>query len=235
MEGALTLLTDTEGASGKDLLLRRQPRPAPFNNSSIFKPRYTNLLACSNTAAMPTYRSISIKLHSQFDIETYPEYIPRSRSSYAGRGMPTPTHTPVFDDEATSTCNVYIPVYPNSQFWLSYAVYPPVPEDQHFLFKLYINNAHVVSWSTGKEDEWKGKTMFALFEMEDEEGRKRVEKRLLLFSAPKEGKWEDVKDLWDEKACLEIKVHRARGKKRVERVVEKYSKTEHGMCERGVR
>lgn len=186
---------------------------------------------------MPTYRSISIKLHSQFDIEPFPEYIPRSRDYYIARGIPTPAETPLFDDEANSTCSVYVPVFANSQFWLSYAVHPPVPEDQYFLFKLYINGAHIISWSTDKDDKWKGKTMFALFEGEDDQGRMRVEKRVLCFAAPaaQDGKWDDVIGCFDERACLEVRVHRALGRSRVERQVKEYRMTEHGKNERGIR
>ncbi|KAJ4360908.1 uncharacterized protein N0V89_001477 [Didymosphaeria variabile] len=187
---------------------------------------------------MPIYRSISVKLHSQFDIETFPEYVPRSQDYYISRGLPVPADTPRFEDEATSTCSVYIPSYPASQFWLSYAVSPPVPEDQHFLFKLYINGAHIVSWSTGKEEKWKGKTMFALFETEDEGGRNRVEKRVLCFAKPDptEGTENGVGGggWFDEETCLEVRVHRALGRKRAERKIEEYAGTEFGKCERGV-
>ncbi|KAF2449996.1 hypothetical protein P171DRAFT_461041 [Karstenula rhodostoma CBS 690.94] len=185
---------------------------------------------------MPVYRSISIKLHSQFDIETFPEYVPRPRSHYLSRGVPTPAHTPPFDDAATSTCSVYIRAFPSSQFWLSYAVFPPVPAEQHFLFKLYVDGAHVVSWSTGKEEGWKGKTMFALFEVEDEEGRKRVEKRVLCFAkGDGTGDRGGVEGCFDEKTCLEVRVHRALGRKRVQRQVEEHRATEHGSDERGIR
>ncbi|KAL1600664.1 hypothetical protein SLS60_007052 [Paraconiothyrium brasiliense] len=187
---------------------------------------------------MPIYRSISVKLHSQFDIETLPEYVPRSRNYYIARGLPVPPDTPQFVNEATSTCSVYVPVYPASQFWLSYAVSPPVPEDQHFLFKLYINGAHIVSWSTAKEEKWKGKTIFALHEVEGEGGRKRVEKRVLCFAKPDptEGMSNGVEagGWFDEERCLEVRVHRALGRKRVERKVEEYAGTEFGRREKGV-
>lgn len=77
--------------------------------------------------------------------------------------------------------------------------------------------------------------MFALFEMEDDEGRQRVEKRILCFTPPEDGTWGDVDDVWDEEACLEIRVHRALGKKRIERMVAPYKETVHGMHERGIR
>lgn len=185
---------------------------------------------------MPVYRSISIKLHSQFDIEAFPEYVPRPRSYYLSCGVPSPVHTPLFDDAATSTCSVYIRAFPGSQFWLSYAVFPPVPADQHFLFKLYINGAHVVSWSTGKEEGWKGKTMFALFEVDDGDGRKRVEKRVLCFGKGHGGgNGVGVDDCFDENTSLEVRVHRALGRTRVEREVEEYGATKHGKDEKGIR
>ncbi|KAJ4304820.1 hypothetical protein N0V90_000348 [Kalmusia sp. IMI 367209] len=185
---------------------------------------------------MPTYRSISIALHSQFDIQPYPEYLPRPQSYYVMRGVTPAPPVPAFVDEKTSTCSVYVPVYPGSQFWIRYSVLPPVPNDQQFLFKFYINGAHVVSWSTGKKEKWEGKMMFALFEGEDAQGKKRIEKRALYFTPPdgKGGKWSDVCDPFDEEAHLEIRVHRALGKKRVARQVEDYEKTEHGTNERGI-
>src|ERR1700755_400102 len=123
---------------------------------------------------MPTYRSINLELHSQFDIETLPEFFPRPQSYYAGRG--NSTHIPSPFDEKTSTCSVYISVIPASQFWIVYSISPPIPEEQQFLFKLFINGAHIVSWSTGRSDNWKGRTMFALYEREEGgDGKKRVE------------------------------------------------------------
>lgn len=184
---------------------------------------------------MPVYRSISLKLHSQFDIETFPEYVPRPRSFYLARGIPnTPKSTPAFDDATTSTCSVYIRAFPNSQFWLSYAVFPPVPEDQHFLFKLFINGKHLVSWSTGKDEKWKGKTMFALFEVDDGEGKKGFEKRVLCFAKESEGRG-SLEECFDEEKCLEVRVYRALGRERVEREVQEYNATAYGRNESGIR
>lgn len=183
---------------------------------------------------MPTYRSINIELHSQFDIETFPEYRPRSPEYYAEHGVkgPIPPHV----DDKTSTCNVYVPVLPGSQFWIGYSVSPPVPDDQLFLFKLFINGAHIVSWSTGKEHGWKGKTMFGLYEREYEHGRTRVEKRVLCFTPPnrKTKEWSDVADAFDTDAYMEIRIHRAHASKRFMRQVEPYKDTVHGKSRRGI-
>lgn len=65
-------------------------------------------------------------------------------------------------DPARSLVSVYIPTYPSSQFWLSYAIAPPHPPGLLYYFKLLINGSVVVSWGVGKDDGWKGKTMFAL-------------------------------------------------------------------------
>jgi hypothetical protein len=184
---------------------------------------------------MPTYRSINIALHSQFDVETLPEYLPPPQEYYSARGVVR--IAPSLIDDATSTCSVYVPVLPGSTFWIGYSVSPPVPDDHFFLFKLYINNAHIVSWSTGKDEEWRGKTMFGLYERaEDEEGKRKVEKRVLSFTSPdKDGSaWNDVEDPFDERMSMEIRVHRAHGRKRIERELEVYKKTQHGSVAKGM-
>lgn len=171
---------------------------------------------------MPTYRSINIALHSQFDIEMIPEYHPPP-SPFA-HPSDYPAIAPHVDD-ATSACSVYVPALPGSQFWISYSVAPPVPEGHYFLFKLFIDGENVVSWSTGKEDAWMGKTMFGLF---DAGNGKTVEKRVLCFSAP-------VKEKQVQDGSLEIRVHRASGRKRVEREAKVYEETELAERDGGVR
>jgi hypothetical protein len=184
---------------------------------------------------MPTYRSINIALHSQFDVQTLPEYIPLPQDRYASLSV---THTvPKYVDDASSTCSVYAPVLPGSTFWFGYSVSPPVPDGHYFLFKLYINGTHTVSWSTGKEDGWKGKTMFGLYDRPgDEDGKGRVEKRVLAFtSSSEENKVrDDVEDLFNEKVCMEIRVHRAHGRKRIEREMKPYKETQHAKCAEGI-
>lgn len=184
---------------------------------------------------MPEYRSIHISLHSQFDIETLPEYYPAAKEYYISHGITG--LVPQLVNAETSTCSVYIPVFPGSIFWVGYSVSPPVPAGQLFLFKLYINGAHVVSWSTGQEEQWKGKTMFGLFESpEDESGRRRVEKRALSFKAAdmRGGGQTEAPDMFDENACIEIRVHRATGRQRVERELQEYVNTEHAKNANGI-
>lgn len=156
---------------------------------------------------MPTYRSINVALHSQFDMERIPEY-----------------HAPLVND-AASTCSVYVPALPGSQFCISYSVTPPVPEGHYFLFKLYMDGEHVVSWSTAKENAWMGKAVFALF---DAGNGKTLERRVLCFSAPD-------KDAVAKDGSVEIRVHRASGRKRVERETNVYEETGHAKRGGGTR
>jgi hypothetical protein len=184
---------------------------------------------------MPNYRGVTIELHSQFDVDTLPEYFPYPGTYYTHRDITAPVPSAVSD--LTSTCSVYVPVFPGSQFWLSYHVSPPVPEDQMYFFKLFINGNHIVSWSCGKQEGWKGKTMFGLFEREREDGRKIIEKRVLRFGPLDEnGEWTDVDNAFDESAYLEIKVYRAHGRRRIARSVgaPEYVTTAHAQSEKGI-
>jgi hypothetical protein len=122
-------------------------------------------------------------------------------------------------------------------FWISYSVSPPIPDSHYFLFKLYVNGRHIVSWCTGKKEGWEGKTMFGLYERpQDAERKKRVEKRVLSFrpTDKNDKTWSDVKDPFEDNMRMEIKVHRAHGRKRVEREMEEYSKTAHAQDAKGI-
>ncbi|KAF2175657.1 hypothetical protein K469DRAFT_679615 [Zopfia rhizophila CBS 207.26] len=183
---------------------------------------------------MPTYRSINVELRSQYDIDAIPEYFPKPYAYYIKQGITA--DLPSLVDEKTSTCSVYVPVLPSSQFWISYSVSPPV-EDKFFLFKLFINGTHIVSWSTGKNDGWKGKTMFGLYEREEgEDGKKRFEKRALCFTDcdKKDRKWKGVTNAYDAGAYMEVKVHRASGRRRIPREADNFKETFHATHGRGI-
>ncbi|KAF2106088.1 hypothetical protein BDV96DRAFT_625993 [Lophiotrema nucula] len=144
---------------------------------------------------------------------------------------------PPLVNHETATCNVFTCVFPGSQFWIDYKVLPPVPPEQQYLFKLFLNGTHIINWSCDQSMDWKGKTMFGLFDREeDKDGKKKVEKRALCFTPPdkKSGVWKDVTDALDPNAHMEIRVHRAHGRKRIPRETEEYKKTEHAKRERGI-
>lgn len=159
---------------------------------------------------MPTYRSITISLVSQFDILTIPEYAPPSTSTDPF------SETPTLVDPGQSLVSVYVPTYPSSQFWLSYSISPPYPPHALFYFKLFLNNTHVVSWGCGAEDEYKGKTMFGVYCAGDSRlGKVGIEKRVFCFASEEygSGKVDGSRERLGD--VMEVRVYRARGRKRI--------------------
>ena len=159
---------------------------------------------------MPTYRSITISLVSQFDILTIPEYAPPPTT--ADPFSPTP----VLIDPGQSLVSVYVPTYPSSQFWLSYSISAPHPPHALFYFKLFLNDSHVVSWGCGEEDEYKGKTMFGLYcAGESWLGKPGIEKRVFCFAGEGYGTGQvnGGRDRLGD--VMEVRVYRAKGRKRI--------------------
>ena len=156
---------------------------------------------------MPTYRSIIISLISQFDILTIPEYAPPSTPN--DPFSPSPTLV----EPDLSLVSVYIPTYPSSQFWLSYNISPPHPPNALYYFKLFLNGACVASWGCGEEDEYRGKTVFGLFESSESwKGERGVEKRALCFASENDDPQSVSDPLGD---FLEVRVYRSNGRKRI--------------------
>lgn len=127
---------------------------------------------------------------------------------------------------------VYTPTYPGSQFWISYAAskttlvpvaaagqdmqqLPAATATGFLYFKLFVDGTSVVSWGVGENQGWKGKTMWGLCKgsagAETWEGFGTLEKRGLFFAAR-----DEVSQEVEGGACLEIRVYRARGRKRVD-------------------
>jgi len=164
---------------------------------------------------MPTYRSITISLVSQFDILTIPEYAPPSTST--STSTDPFCQTPTLVDSDRSLVSVYIPTYPCSQFWLSYSVSAPHPPNALYYFKLFVDGAHVVSWGCGGEDGFKGRTMFGVYEAgESWLGERGVEKRVFCFASEDYGKRRcDGGDGAGAGDVMEVKVYRSNGRKRI--------------------
>ncbi|KAG7008755.1 hypothetical protein G7Y79_00004g013390 [Physcia stellaris] len=149
---------------------------------------------------MPTYRSITISITSQFDICQLPEYAPPTSIDDPFSTVPT-----LLDPEL-SLVSVYLPTYPSSQFWLRYSIAPPYPPKAIYYFKLFLNKKCVVSWGCGEDDGYRGKTVFGLYDSGGRwDGESTVERRMLCFSGS-----ENPDDV------MEIKVYRAKGRQRVE-------------------
>ena len=156
---------------------------------------------------MPTYRSITISLVSQFDILTIPEYAPPLNPNDPFSPSPTLINT------EKSLVSVYIPTYPSSQFWLSYCISPPHPPNALYYFKLFLNDSCVVSWGCGAEDGYKGKTMFGLFDSEQSWlGDHGIEKRVFCFAREHRSARRMRSDNLGD--VMELKVYRSKGRQR---------------------
>lgn len=172
--------------------------------------QYRAQLYISQTAKMPTYRSITISLISQFDILIIPEYAPPTTPTDPFSNAPTlvnPDH---------SLVSVYIPTYPSSQFWLSYSISPPHPPKLLYYFKLYLNGNPVVSWGCGEDDDYRGKTMFGLFKPGRSSGLAKgatLQRRVLCFGSDIASV--DNHALHNLSDVMEIKVFRSKGRKRM--------------------
>ncbi|KAF2092054.1 hypothetical protein K490DRAFT_53209 [Saccharata proteae CBS 121410] len=102
---------------------------------------------------------------------------------------------------------------------------------KYYYFKLFLDGREVVSWSAGAEDGWRGKVLLTMFEGKNEKtGGSGVEKRYLYFGNGVDG------EVGDEERLIEVRVYRAKGRKRMPRDLEALKKTEAGMIDgQGVR
>lgn len=166
---------------------------------------------------MPTFRDITVTIHTPFAIEGVPEIAPIPIVH-----LPTGIPKKLLDD-TNKIVSIYIPVPPQSLFWLSYSATPPT-DDIFYVFKLFINHAHIVTWSCDKEEEWKGKVQFGLFDS----GKKHVkmvggggmQKSVFQFGDHDWGVAGDLNGEGMDARCVEVKVYRANKKVRIPRRIE---------------
>jgi hypothetical protein len=159
-----------------------------------------------NHLTMPTYRSITLSLVSQFDIMSIPEFPPPKK-------RPNPFELPTLKDDELSLISVFIPTYPCSQFWIAYSIAPPYPPKSLFYFKLFLNGVCVANWGCDKQNEFKGKTMFGLYRSDAHGKEPVIQKRMICFGQGYRSSDDEV---------LEIKIYRCKGRKRCPPVLERY-------------
>ena len=159
---------------------------------------------------MPAHKGVTVSLQSQYDARTIPERILRSSPATAATSNSQVVGT---DDQAhenleSSTVDVSIPLYPNSQFWISYDCLAAAQQQQqeqenfqhkqhpgpnahtssaspttrYFFFKLLVNKTPIISWGVGAKENWQGKTFFALQTAgSDFDGKGVIEKKGFFF------------------------------------------------------
>lgn len=156
---------------------------------------------------MPLFRGITVTIHTPFAIDGLPE-------------TPLPAlqgPSPIVEEE-NKYASVFVPAHAQSLFWLSYFVEPPIDET-FFVFKLFINKEHIVTWGCDKDENWAGKVQFALFKQSEGDGLlggAGMEKRALQFG--------DISPGHDEDRSVEVRVLRATAKSRMPRRLEEGKK-----------
>jgi hypothetical protein len=171
---------------------------------------------------MPTYKDITVTMHTPFTIEGIPEIAPPAPTALST----SPIKQLV--NESRRCVSVYVPVMPQSLFWLSYAITDPPTDGTFFVFKLFVNRQEIVTWSCDKDQKWKGKTMFGLFDTGLDDmvvGGAGMEKRVFKFGSPGQEDWRVVGDLradGEKHRFVEVRVCRANMKMRTPRVMDKY-------------
>jgi hypothetical protein len=150
---------------------------------------------------MPLFRAITVTIHTPFAIDGLPE-----------TPLTALRTTKTVAEEENKCASVFVPAHPQSLFWLSYSAESPADERSFFVFKLFINRQHVVSWCCDEGQTWKGKVQFALYKRSREDdivGGKGMEKRVLQFG--------NVGPGHDEDRCVEVRAYRANAKVRIPR------------------
>jgi hypothetical protein len=174
---------------------------------------------------MPTYKNIKVTIHTPFTIEGLSEIAPATLAP-CGALYSSPDKQLV--DESRRCVSVFVAVMPQSFFWLSYTITHPPMEGIFFVFKLFVDRHEVVTWCCDKGEEWKGKTMFGLYETGLDDivvGGAGMEKRVFKFGRPDQEDLKVVGDLrvdWEKDRFVEVRVCRANMKMRIPREMGKY-------------
>ncbi|KAF2757859.1 hypothetical protein EJ05DRAFT_485944 [Pseudovirgaria hyperparasitica] len=163
---------------------------------------------------MPGFRGITLGVNSQFDVEQVPEFAPPKKP-----GFPK-----LLENNVAS---VYIQSRPGAQFWVCYSLSEPEPPSAYFFFKLSINDTDVVSWGVGKEEDYQGKTMHALYEAtETWNARSSATERRGFFFAANSRQDDNLEGNYG--ARFEIRVYRAAGRQRIAKDMNQYRDTIQG-------
>ncbi len=118
------------------------------------------------------------------------------------------------------------------RFFLKYTIEPPHPDGQLFYFKLFMNGRHICSWGVNPRTNPRGQVLRGLFEADGKWDHKEngrtifrhggIESRPFIFSSDTGGT-----SAADDGGLIEIRVFRARGRKRKAPDPESFRLQEH--------
>lgn len=164
-----------------------------------------------------------MKIHTPFALQGLSEIAPTE-------GISDRSPAKQFVDESRCRVSVFVPVMPQAQFWISYNVEkPPIePEGIFYVFKLLVNGQPLVTWCCGEEEGWRGKTVFSLYDAEQDgaAGGAGMQKMCFHFSKQDEDGLDEQASEYtgEQERCVEVKVCRANVKIRVPRDLPRYEK-----------
>jgi hypothetical protein len=198
---------------------------------------------------MPTFNGISLELQCQQSPDTggpIEEFAPRPLDPTAD--APNMFMPPVYDAE-TRTVSVFVPIFAQQQFWLVYSCTPPSTPSRNslaeppctpqrssggdtsyyqgnmdcrelfYVFKMFLGSDELVTWSCGPEQEWRGKTVFGMFDTSANTGGKGLQKRIMMFGSQGPQVSGDLAADRDEVRKIEVRVYRADEAMRVSRAM----------------
>lgn len=157
---------------------------------------------------MPTFKGIAVHLKSQHGICTLREYAPNPSTAASDSSTSL-----VLKD--ASTVSVFVPLYPSSQFWISYKVNTAEVLSTYFYFKLFIDGAHIVSWGVGEQNQYRGKTMYALFEPEKGAKQDKYDASKRSFFFPGKDRKAPLAIAESNYGTIEVKCYRSNTRKRL--------------------
>jgi hypothetical protein len=189
---------------------------------------------------MPTLQGISLELHTQQG-PTYGGPIEEFAPRETGADDPSSLFMPPIYNVETRIVSVFIPIFPSQQFWLVYSTHPPIApskrsslvqdpfgirfntssplqhDGEFYVFKLFIGSDELTTWSCGAEQDWRGKTVFGMFDTGTSTAGKGLQKRIMCFGSQGPLVSGDLGGAKDEDRKIEVRVYRANQALRVPR------------------
>jgi hypothetical protein len=88
-----------------------------------------------------------------------------------------------------------------------------------YVFKMFLGNDELATWSCGPEQEWWGKTVFGMFDTSAHTGGKGLQKRIMIFGSQGPQVSGDLASDRDKERKIEVRVYRADKAMRVPRAM----------------
>lgn len=149
---------------------------------------------------MPHLHGAIVTLHTPLALEGLPETVLTSTTKHGS-----------VNEDVSNCASVIVPTHVQSLFWLSYST-EASSDDTFYVFKLLVNQEHIVTWCCGEKQQWKGKVQFTLLSKSSHDRLRHyegMEKRAFQFS-------NSMPDD-DERRCVEVRMYRAKTKIRIPR------------------